>query len=65
MIYYHLVGLICNNVMNDGGISNSREFTEEIEVGYYSNATIHLQDINENIKAAMVLNAKPGIYQND
>ena len=37
--------------MNAAGISNIREFTEDIEIGYYSNAKIELRDPVGQLKA--------------
>ncbi|MEV6522592.1 ETX/MTX2 family pore-forming toxin [Longispora sp. NPDC051575] len=41
---HHFWGMSIASVMRDGGLSNARYFTEDIQVGYYSNARIELAD---------------------
>lgn len=41
---HHFWGLNIEKVMNSASLSNIREFTEDIEIGYYSNAQIELRD---------------------
>lgn len=48
---HHFWGLNIGSVMNAAGISNIREFTEDIEIGYYSNAKIELRDPVGQLKA--------------
>jgi hypothetical protein len=45
---HHFWALAIQNVMNGGNIQNSVQSTEDIEVGYYSNGKISLQDANTN-----------------
>lgn len=41
---HHFWGLNIGSVMSAASLSNIREFTEDIEIGYYSNAQIELRD---------------------
>ena len=45
---HHFWALAIQNVMNGGNIQNSVQSTEDIEIGYYSNGKITLQDANTN-----------------
>ena len=42
---HHFWGLGIRSVMSAGDVLNLFEFTEDIEVGYYSNGKIELKDI--------------------
>ena len=56
---HHFWGLDIGGVMQSGGLSNSIQFTEDIEVGYFSNAKIELRDPQGKLKSALL--ASPGI----
>ena len=45
---HHFWALAIQNVMNGGNIQISVQSIEDIEVGYYSNGKITLQDANTN-----------------
>ena len=47
---HHFWGLDIGNVMGAAGISNYQEFTEDIEIGYYSNSRIQLRDVKGRLK---------------
>jgi hypothetical protein len=51
---HHFWGLDIGGVMQSGGISNSIQFTEDIEVGYFSNAKIELRDPQGKLKSALL-----------
>lgn len=42
---HHFWALPIAGVMSAGGLSNARDFTEDIDVGYYANAEIELVDL--------------------
>jgi hypothetical protein len=48
---HHFWALDINGVMGAGGLSTIREFTEDIEIGYYSNSKIELKDPTGQLKA--------------
>lgn len=43
---HHFFALDIAEVMQAGGITNSQVITEDIEIGFYSNATVNLSDPN-------------------
>lgn len=49
---HHFYGLNINNVMEADNLPTTMTFTEDIEVGYYSNTTIVLMDANQQVKAS-------------
>ena len=54
-------GLGISGVMSKGGISSSVISTEDIEIGYYSNAKIELKDREtRTLKASYMLADAPG-----
>lgn len=55
---HHFWALDIGSVMSAGGIANSKQFTEDIEVGYYSNAKIVLKDSKGNLQTAFMAVAK-------
>lgn len=48
---HHFYGLNINNVMEADNIPTTMKFTEDIEIGYYSNTTIKLIDSNQQVMA--------------
>jgi len=58
---HHFWGLDIGAVMAKGGISNSMKSTEDIEIGYYSNASVELRDpVSNKVKAAFMMDDQPG-----
>jgi hypothetical protein len=51
---HHFWALDIGGVMQAGGINNSIQFTEDIEIGYFSNAKIELRDTKGKLKSAML-----------
>ncbi|MFL6353192.1 MAG: hypothetical protein ACJ74Z_15290 [Bryobacteraceae bacterium] len=51
---HHFWGLGIGGVMQSSGVSNSLQFTEDIEVGYFSNAKIDLRDPQGKLKTALM-----------
>jgi hypothetical protein len=51
---HHFWAQDIGGVMQAGGLSNSIQFTEDIEVGYFSNAKIELRDPKGNLKSALL-----------
>jgi hypothetical protein len=51
---HHFWGLDIGGVMGGAGINNSIQFTEDIEVGYFSNAKIELRDPKGKLKTAVL-----------
>lgn len=58
---HHFWGLDINAVMNAAGLSRTREFTEDIEVGYYSNVTVEIRDPQGKTITTLPLADRPGI----
>lgn len=50
---HHFWALDIGSVMAAGGIQNSRPYTEDISVGYYSNAEVKLTDPSKRVMRAM------------
>ncbi|MCB0428698.1 MAG: follicular epithelium yolk protein subunit [Flavobacteriales bacterium] len=48
---HHFWSLGINGVMNSARIQNLKEFTEDIEVGYYSNSKVELRDTQGALRA--------------
>jgi hypothetical protein len=48
---HHFWGLNIGSVMSAANLPNIEEFTEDIEIGYYSNAQIELRDPAGQVKA--------------
>lgn len=48
---HHFYGLNINNVMEADNLPTTMKFTEDIEIGYYSNTTIKVIDANQQVKA--------------
>ena len=51
---HHFWALDIGGVMQSGGLNNSIQFTEDIEVGYFSNAKIELRDPQGKLKSALL-----------
>jgi hypothetical protein len=51
---HHFWALDIGGVMQAGGLKNSIQFTEDIEVGYFSNAKIELRDPQGKLKNAVL-----------
>jgi hypothetical protein len=51
---HHFWGLDIGGVMGGAGINNSIQFTEDIEVGYFSNAKIELRDPQGKLRSALL-----------
>ena len=47
--------------MGAASLSTTREFTEDIEIGYYSDAKIELRDPTGQLKATFLAANKPAI----
>ncbi|BCT68244.1 hypothetical protein [Nitrosospira sp. NRS527] len=48
---HHFFSLPIDGVMEAGGLSTIREFTEDIEIGYYSNSKVELKDPTGKLRA--------------
>ena len=58
---HHFWSLGIGGVMSAGGVSNSVQSTEDIEIGYYSNSKIELKDKKTKaLKATYMLSDEPG-----
>ena len=55
---HHFWGLDIDSVMSSGNLSNSRTFTEDIQIGYYSDAQVTLEDPKTS---AILASVGPGI----
>ena len=51
---HHFWALDIGGVMQAGSIPNSIQFTEDIEVGYFSNSKVELRDPTGKLKTAML-----------
>jgi hypothetical protein len=51
---HHFWALDIAGVMQAGGLNNSIQFTEDIEVGYFSNAKIELRDPQGKLRSALL-----------
>lgn len=58
---HHFWALPITNVMGAASLSTTREFTEDIEIGYYSNAKIELRDPQGQLKATFFAVNKPAV----
>ena len=58
---HHFWALDIGAVMQAGGLNNSLLFTEDIEVGYFSNAKIELRDLQGNLKNPLL--AAPAVLE--
>jgi len=56
---HHVWGLDINGVMQAGGLASTRDFTEDIEIGFYSNSRIVLKDSAEKMVAALATADRP------
>lgn len=52
---HHFWCLPINDVMQAGGLKTTRQFTEDIEIGYYSNSKIVLKDAQQKLRATFML----------
>ena len=51
---HHFWALDIGGVMQASGLNNSIQFTEDIEVGYFSNAKIELRDPKGVLRSALL-----------
>lgn len=58
---HHFWSLGIGGVMGAAGLTTTREFTEDIQIGYYSNSKIELKDAQNQIKAAFNAADTPAI----
>ncbi len=58
---HHFWALPITGVMCSASLSSTREFTEDIEIGYYSNAKIELRDPAGQLKATFLAANKPAV----
>ncbi|HEY0077373.1 MAG TPA: hypothetical protein VGB73_01925 [Pyrinomonadaceae bacterium] len=50
---HHFFALDVGSIMDAAGLSKSRQFTEDIEVGYYANSKVVLTDTNGQVKSTL------------
>lgn len=58
---HHFWALPISGVMASDSLSNTREFTEDIQIGYYSNSKIEIRDPKGNLKATFIEHDKPAL----
>jgi len=58
---HHFWALPITGVMGSTSLSTTREFTEDIEIAYYSNAKIELRDPQGQLKATFLSANKPAV----
>ncbi len=58
---HHFWSLDVGSVMGADSLQTTREYTEDIEIGYYSNSKIELKDSNGQVKAAFLDTDKPAV----
>ncbi len=60
---HHFWGLEIGSIMEASNLQNSLEFTEDIEVGYYTNSKIILKDMDGAVLDSFVTSAQPGVIE--
>lgn len=62
---HHFWGLNIDKVMNAANLDNSLKYTEDIEIGYYSDAVVELQNVNGQSLKRVEMASMPGIQASE
>lgn len=58
---HHYWALGIGKVMRAAGLSNTREYTEDIEIGYYANSKVEIRDAKGRLRASFFDTDKPAV----